>query len=270
MNLNNAVSAIHNTFRPLTDAWQSFTDRFPLHLAEEQFLPHPVPNTSDGVAELFLLPPRTDSADGLSFDVDCLLAQAYARMTSYPHVVRFTVNSDMSPNGRLPLLAAADGRLLAGKDVIDEIQSKSQHSEDTEELPFIALADLDLRVAFLHHFLLVPANSNHITSPWYDAHYASPISWILFYLEQRKARRWVEARKLDTEYIASTRSALASISTYITSRTPSSAPSLFDATLFAYLHHLLSTTAPDTHISKVVAGAGDVVTSIVSDPPSSG
>ncbi|KAJ3341717.1 metaxin 1 [Gonapodya sp. JEL0774] len=294
MNLNPAVETVHRVLTPLTDVWRSFTDRFPIHIAPAQYDPPPVPNTRDGVAELFLHPPAKGATDGLSFDVDCLIVQAYAKLTSYPHVVRHTINSDMSPNSRLPVLVTADGRLLSGSEVVDEISSKAStnlwecvdsanahvlldrlwpinvflrnfqayRQTTSDELAFIALANLRLRAAFLYHFLLSPPNFNHITQPWYDSHFPSPLSMILGWMEQSKAQRWVAARQPITrkdELLTSARIALVSISTHITARPPDLPPSLLDATIFAYLHHALSIKTPDTGFTKVAAGGSEVV-----------
>ncbi|KAJ3074183.1 metaxin 1 [Podochytrium sp. JEL0797] len=236
--------------------WTAFTAQFPLETRQPVWTPAPPPE----VAVLYVFN-RTGST---SQEVNSLIMQSVLAFAGYPHVIRECHEPDQSPSGQLPYLLTTAGKALAGREIIDEVMDKvpdfgSQFSpvEKADSLAFAALGESKLHFGLLYDLWYNPQNCEKVAFPKYANDHPWPLTHILPRIKRWEQLDWMLKQRVSInkdEILGDVKSALSAYSAQLDQKEYlfGSKPSLADATLFAYLHILLSTfTSPAGSHSNV-------------------
>ncbi|KAJ3412010.1 hypothetical protein HDV05_001391 [Chytridiales sp. JEL 0842] len=186
----------------------SFMSRFPVVTNAPVWVPPPLPSAEKPV--LFIYPrsqQRTTSQEAESIRMQALL-----KFASYPHLVIESHEDNISPSGELPFLLTADGKVLAGREIVEEVSvyaaDKLDLAHSGDSLALATLAEAKLKFALIYA-------------------------------------------------LCEAKSALAALSAQLDNKLYffGAKPTLADATIFAYLHVIMSTlNSPlaDAHLRDLV------------------
>ncbi|KAI9193667.1 uncharacterized protein BJ171DRAFT_247947 [Polychytrium aggregatum] len=229
-----------------------------------EVLPPSTPFTAPGASSsplpiLYVYPAQKHHIT--SIDVECVRIQAFLSFYGFNHAVRETCNPEMSPSGQLPFLVTLDNRVLAGRQIVDEVAKNFPElhvKPDLDTMAFSSLADSRLKLALTH-------------SLWYDIKIAekllhcrfSQLAWplgpVVLRIKRSEELAWMLNRKpvlYRDEIYREAEQALSALSVKLGQHSYFGGvrPSYLDATVFAYLHIILSLLAgsDETELRKLV------------------
>ncbi|KAI8833268.1 hypothetical protein BJ741DRAFT_612509 [Chytriomyces cf. hyalinus JEL632] len=235
--------------------WAAFTARFPLETKDPVWTPENAP----AVSVLFVF---NRAANGTtSMEVDSLAAQALLLFAGYPHIVKDCHEHDQSPSGQLPYLLTTKGKALAGREIIDEVMdqipgfgSYLKSTEKADSFAISSLAESKLHLGLLYDLWYSPQNSLKVAFPQYSHDRPWPLKEVLPRIRRWEQMDWMLKHHVTIdkeEILDDVKVALSAYAVQLDQKQYlfGSKPTLADATLFAYLHILLSTfnTAAGSH-----------------------
>ncbi|KAJ3094643.1 hypothetical protein HDU97_007735 [Phlyctochytrium planicorne] len=237
----NPAIVLYSTIR---DALTQFHAQFPLHTFPSVHTPPTLPSKDQSILYVF---PRSPQMPTSQEPESSLLL-----FSSYPHKVEEHFQHETSPSGELPFLLTPTGKILAGRDIIDEVQDKSGNlsahlspEEQSDVLAFTALAETKLRLCLMYALWKEEPNHLNVAYPIYESNFTWPLNLLVPRIKRYEALDWLAKRRtvLNGDEIAEdARSALASFSAKLDSQLFlfGAKPTGADAALFAYLHVILS------------------------------
>lgn len=231
-------------------------DAFPLVTYSENELPQRVPRSrSQNTLHVFTLP-ALDGAANLSPNPACLKWQAYLLAKRIPFAL-VSANNHASPTGALPfILPATRSKKEPQPQAISS--SKIQRWAETQGAPeermdlrleaYMSLIDQNIRSAWLYFLYLQPQNFESVARKLYvkTASSNNLVQTTLAHQLQAAAREQLLRTRsfVDEEEIyESAEAAFKSLTTLLAGQkffSTSDSPGLFDVSLFAYTHLLLS------------------------------
>ncbi|KAJ3193751.1 Metaxin-2 [Irineochytrium annulatum] len=175
--------------------WRQFRDAFPLKTFPPPWTPPPKP--SENV--LFVFPRRKQPT---SQEVESIQMQAFLVVAGYPHKVEECYQSDVSPSGRLPFLLTTGGKVLAGREIIDEVTAEAGdpsaalgEPDKSDVLAFSALVECKVHQAVIYALWCEEKNCLSISYPLYEDNYVWPLNIALSRLTKTAAFAWLLTRK---------------------------------------------------------------------------
>ncbi|KAI9354882.1 hypothetical protein DFJ73DRAFT_826677 [Zopfochytrium polystomum] len=235
-------------FERVRDAIASFLAQWPVRTLAPPYKPPSLPSADRPV--LFIYPRSRHQST--SQEVESLKVQAVLTICGYPHIVEECFEEDQSPSGQLPYLLTRDGRALAGREILDEVEGKladlASHlsSEDRGDvLAFAALAESKLHFALVYSLWYIQQNCETVTFPLYEGNHTWPLNLLLTRLKRSFMLDWMLARRstLDREEIyGDAKVALEGLSTQLGEKPFlfGDRPTYTDAVVFAYIHIILT------------------------------
>ncbi|ORY38669.1 hypothetical protein BCR33DRAFT_682384 [Rhizoclosmatium globosum] len=232
-------------YRGIRDRWVAFTSQFPLETREPVWTPEPAP----AVAILYVF----KRSGTTSMEVQSLVVQSVLSFAGYPHVVKECNEPDQSPNGQLPYLYTTKGRALAGREIIDEVMdqvpgfgSTLSPIEKADSLAFTSLGESKLHFGLLFDLWYNHQNFTKVAYPKYATDHPFPLNLVLPRIKRMEQLDWMLKQRVSInkdEILGDVKMALSAYSTQLDQKQYlfGAKPSMADATLFAYLHILLST-----------------------------
>ncbi|KAG0635912.1 hypothetical protein HOY80DRAFT_1091075 [Tuber brumale] len=246
---------------PIPQFFKTLFDSFPLLTYPANSLPSRCP-ASDTIPSLYVFTTSEDAVSGNpSFNPSCLKWQAYLKFNR----IQFKTvpsNNHASPTGALPFMISQQRSMSESTEEAVVPSNKlaawiEKHGYSLEEVAdmdgarakaFLALVDTQLRDAWLYSLYLEPNNSQDLARILYCGSSVSAVSSFLLWQTKAAARQQLlQARPggvLDPRRIyADAGAALEAISTMLGSDTWFSGgrdPGLFDASVFAYTHLILT------------------------------
>ncbi|KAJ3007234.1 hypothetical protein HKX48_009242 [Thoreauomyces humboldtii] len=214
------------------------------------FTPPAWPAEPLNVPILFIFPPTKRAVT--SVDAECVKYQAFLAFSNYTHVIRECHEPDMSPSGQLPFLIAADGRILTGHQIVEEVkntagdlESRLDQNERDNLVAFTLLAETKLDFALLFTLWYDARIRDTITYPMYEALYPWPLNKILSRTKRAEKAEWMLARKevlKKEEILDEAKQALDALSTLLGDQLFffGAKASFLDAAVFSFLHVILS------------------------------
>ncbi|KAI8612645.1 hypothetical protein BC830DRAFT_1135703 [Chytriomyces sp. MP71] len=241
--------------RAIQDKWTAFTAQFPLRTFDPVWTPEPLPE----IPVLYIF--NKASNGKTSQEVDSLIMQCVLLFAGYPHVIKVCHEHDQSPSGKLPYLMTTTGKVLAGREIIDEVMEKEpdfgtslKPQDQADALAFSSFAESKVHFGLLYDLWYSPQNSLKIAFPQYAQDHPWPLNEVLPRIKRWEYMDWMLKHHvaIDKEEILNdVKVALSAYSTQLGQNLYlfGSKPTVADATLFAYLHILLSTfnAAAGTH-----------------------
>ncbi|KAI8905697.1 hypothetical protein DFJ77DRAFT_478676 [Powellomyces hirtus] len=232
-------------------------DALPLVRYPAVYTPPIWPAEPANIPILFIFPPSKQAITSL--DAECVKYQAFLAFSNYEHVTRECHEPEMSPSGQLPFLMAADGRILTGRQIIEEVKDKAGDLEsrltDAERsnlTAFTQLAETKLDFALLFTMWYDSRIRDRITFPMYESLYPWPLNKILSRSLRSEKTEWMLSRRAvlkKDEILDDAKRTLAALSTLLGSQLFffGSKASFLDAVVFSYLHIILSLLALPSH-----------------------
>ncbi|KAJ3220366.1 hypothetical protein HDU67_000033 [Dinochytrium kinnereticum] len=217
-----------------------------------------------------------------SQEAESIKIQAFLLFASYPHRVEEFHQHEASPSGELPFLMTPEGKILAGREIVDEVKEKventiihnclkkkyqagclSQHmsaEEQSDVIAFTALAETKLRLCLTYALWKEEANVTTVSFPIYELNFPWPLNQIIPRIKRFEALTWMSKRRANLsreEVYEDARSALAAFSAKLDGQLYlfGPKPTFADAILFAYLHVILSAlnvTGAETRLREAV------------------
>lgn len=143
---------------------------------------------------------RTLCAFPARIEPESTYIEARLRLQGLAHKMRWTVMSDISPSGQLPVLLDRNAA-WAGRGILDLLRTRPSdgfyavldNPSDTNWADATALAQLIRRLgaAVAFHFFLLPANFAAVVQPLYRKELAAPLAFILAKSDRNKAMELV-------------------------------------------------------------------------------
>ncbi|RKO86414.1 hypothetical protein BDK51DRAFT_30078 [Blyttiomyces helicus] len=238
---------------PPPTPYQRFLKAFPLKTFPPTFVPPDHPPAPEKTPILYVFPRRKQHVTSL--DVECVKYQALLAFSNYHHVTRECHQSDVSPSGHLPFLVDSEGKVLAGREIVEEVLAKMGSLEsklsdvDLADLKaFSAMTDSKLKFALLYALWYDDRNYFELIVPVYEPLYPWPLNLIIPRLQRSKNLAWMLSRKAvlrRDEILEDARTTLSALSSRLGGQSYffGSKASSLDAIVFAYLHIILSVLA---------------------------
>ncbi|KAJ3170285.1 Metaxin-2 [Geranomyces variabilis] len=225
----------------------------PLKTHPAVFVPPAWPAEPAGVPILYIFPPSKQAIT--SVDAECVKYQAFLAFSNYKHTIQECHEPGMSPSGQLPFLIASDGRILTGRQIVEEVkntagdlESRLTDIERANLTSFTLLAETKLDFALLFTLWYDNRIRDAVTFPMYEALYPWPLNKILSRQIRAEKTEWMLSRKTvlkRDEILSDAKHALAALSTLLGNQLFffGSKASFLDAVVFSYLHVILSQLA---------------------------
>ncbi|KAJ8323515.1 Metaxin-2 [Batrachochytrium dendrobatidis] len=229
------------------------------------------PTEHPTVAVLYVLPASKEHFT--SQDYQCLKYQTYLKFAKYPHTIKEHTEHSFSPSGKLPALLTSSGRLLSGCEIISEVKSKNglesnASAEDKAKMnAFDSLIESHLSFGLDYELWYESSHFENIIAPIIGAYYPWPLNFILPRIQRSQKIAWMLSRKpvLKAEEIyGETNQALGNLELVLENGPYlfGATPTLVDASLFAYLHivmTMLKHSSMESQLTKYVLDRKNLV-----------
>ncbi|TPX59979.1 orotate phosphoribosyltransferase [Spizellomyces sp. 'palustris'] len=235
---------------PVENPLRKFKNLFPLVRLPPVYTPPPVPAEPARTPILFIFPRKKQHITSL--DVECVKYQAFLAFSNYNHVTQECHEPEMSPSGQLPFLVTSDGRLLTGRQIVEEVkatvgdlESRLTNAEKQDVKAFTFLAEAKLDFALLFSMWYDRHIRDEFTFPMYESLYPWPLNKVISRTIRAQKTDWMLSRRAvlkKDEILDDARKALTALSTQLGTQLYffGSKASFLDAVVFAYLHIILS------------------------------
>ncbi|KND04857.1 orotate phosphoribosyltransferase [Spizellomyces punctatus DAOM BR117] len=235
---------------PVENPLRKFKNLFPLVRLPPVYTPPPVPADPARTPILFIFPRKKQHITSL--DVECVKYQAFLAFSNYNHVTQECHEPEMSPSGQLPFLVTSDGRLLTGRQIVEEVkatvgdlESRLTDAEKNDVKAFTFLAEAKLDFALLFTMWYDGHIRDEFTFPMYESLYPWPLNKVISRTIRAQKTDWMLSRRAvlkKDEILDDARKALTALSTQLGNQLYffGSKASFLDAVVFAYLHIILS------------------------------
>ncbi|KAJ3188459.1 Metaxin-2 [Gaertneriomyces sp. JEL0708] len=248
---------------------QKLNSFFPLHTHPAIHTPPPPPN----VPTLYIFP--RSKRHVTSLDAECVKYQAFLRFSEFRFAVQECFEEGMSPSGKLPFLHLRTNELLTGGDIIahiksskGDLESRMTEQEKADMQAFCVLADTKLGSALNLTLWHDEQVTESITFPIYEGFHPWPLNKVVTRRKQAQVVKELLSRRTvinQDEIMAEAKECLIALECLLGDKTWffGERASMLDATVFAYLHIILSllniSKDRDVELRKMVLARDNLV-----------